>query len=1003
MRRTSPRAACTWPLAILLTLAWGSPARPQDAGPAADAGADAATVERDPRIDDLQALAAGTLDVRVTPESLFDIQLTDEIAVQIEIARVGALSSAVAEASKPHARARRLAPDAGIPQGALFGIDPNAWNARLELDRARLEFYRLDRERRDELLRDHAERVVAARPRETEEERRARETEAERQQALEAARAARTEAERLVGEELARLIELESRVSAAHEALRAERTQMDARRDSVLGWQRRARDAKSAGVEVADTTHDALRRTLRTSREDLAAAMTVLESTASSVPSIGPDPIAQIPAEVPTDQVRERRASVERSIAEAKRSESALREERAAALLDEITALNRERLGLLPFLSNSKRSATVGFTAAGWDQARAEGRQLSLILRYHRRAALGWLDSIRHNGTGGLASWSTASVVFPLALLALVFVWLRRRTPAWLRLAAARFAAEDRAERRASPSLARRAVDLLTNLHRSLEWLALYAAVLPLIPAPTRNILELQLLFSATGWILGGALIVNGINALASVATLAEGEDTAGELRLRSLRLVGRTVVVFVLILVLSTRLVGEGTIYSWVFSTCWFAALPVFLLLVRWWRGTVFERMDRLRKKTSLQAWVLSNRSGWKSFLAAMVGALQLFLGGSVKTVRGWISSFDLARRAHAYLFKRELERMGEGARDAQLRPLDATALAALHPEHELEHWIDGPSDDFLADVERRLRSGSGALIALIGPRGAGKSSVLRALIRKHQNAVSLPCSSETSIADVHAIVGTPPAATPELVLLDDAHTLLKPVIGGLAGFDEITTLARSQCKNTIWILALDASLWPFLRRARDARPVFDATHVLAPWDELQIGELLAERCKLAAITPSYDGLLERLPPGSDELDRLDALQVRQAGYERMLWDHVGGNPGLALEAWRSSLAQDPAGIVHVRPLNAPDVLKLELLPDSSLFVLRAVLQLAPAAVDDVAQATRLTSEQVLDALRFGQTQGVFSEREGRYRVAWRWLRQVTRLLERRHLLVSS
>jgi hypothetical protein len=69
---------------------------------------------------------------------------------------------------------------------------------------------------------------------------------------------------------------------------------------------------------------------------------------------------------------------------------------------------------------------------------------------------------------------------------------------------------------------------------------------------------------------------------------------------------------------------------------------------------------------------------------------------------------------------------------------------------------------------------------------------------------------------------------------------------------------------------------------------------------------------------------------------------------------------------------------------------------------VLREGLQLDPAGVAEVAQATRLSPEQVSNAFLFGQAHGYLSERDGRVRVTWRWLRPILRLLERRHLLVN-
>ena len=83
-----------------------------------------------------------------------------------------------------------------------------------------------------------------------------------------------------------------------------------------------------------------------------------------------------------------------------------------------------------------------------------------------------------------------------------------------------------------------------------------------------------------------------------------------------------------------------------------------------------------------------------------------------------------------------------------------------------------------------------------------------------------------------------------------------------------------------------------------------------------------------------------------------------------------------------------------------APDVRELETLPDPAVFVLRAVVQLEFAAVEDIEQATKLSNTEVLDALRFGLRRNYFELRDGRYWVTWAWFRPITRFLERRHLL---
>lgn len=978
----------------------------EDAGPPSDldAGTDAATsLPADPRVAQIRALLDGTLDVSVDPSSLFDVSLDDDAAIRLEIVRLEALLRAADEATRPPppkkpVRKSENPPDAGGLLEDIQALGVDVWATRLELDRTRLEYYVLSAERRREILDTHKERQEAAKPKETEAERLAREAEVERQKALEQARAARTEAERLVAEELARLIALETTITNRRAAFREERTRLSSRKDTVLGWQRRVRDAKANGE--ADATYDAIREALRASRIDLDGALEVLGRESSELPGLGPDALTKIPSDVATDHVALRRRDLEKALGEARQEEQALRRERREALIDEVTTLNRERLDLLPHLSNDKREAITGFTAAGWDQARSEGRHLSLLLRNQRHVGTTWFDAVRKNGWRGISSWQVIGTGLPWLMLALVFFWARRQIPTVLELAEKRFAEADRAERRTTPGSYRRFVQILTHVHRPLEWLILILAVKYFLPSATHDVLEVQLLLTALGWIFGGALVANSINALAmgNDSAAAIKDDPIAVLRLRSLKVVTRSIVVFALVLTISSGLVGAGTIYNWVWQTYWIVALPVFFLLVHWWRSTVFERTERARNKSALQKWVLANRAGWKSFLAATLGAVQLFVTGIAKTTRTWLSEFDLARRVHAYLFRRELDRLGENGKQARLRMLGTDKLTLLHPERECSTWVDNPADAVLEALAKRIAAKQGGVIIIVGSRGMGKTTLLREL-KSRTEALDITCETSMDLERIKALT----AEAANAVLIDDVHLLIKPVIGGLGVFDGLMTLARASSAKTTWILAMDASLWPFLKRARDGRPMFDETYVLESWTEAQIGTLLDLRSEDADIEPQYDDLLEVALNQVSEEDRLDAIEAKKAGYVRMLWDYARGNPAIALEVWRSSLGVSENEAIHVRPLQVPDTALLEALSDSSLFVLRAIIQLSPAAPEDIARATRLGPEQVLNALRYGQAQGFIAETDGRVRISWSWVRAVMRILERRHLLVMS
>jgi hypothetical protein len=1014
------RALAFLALAVLLAWpAWGQVPNTPDTQNAPNAPTTtgtgtpiAGTVAELPIPAAIQALIDGQLVVSASPQSLFELPLADEAALAVEAARIRALLSLVALAEAPPSPRRRAPPP--LPEVVALRKDiaamaPERWAARMALDRARLRFYDLPPAERQALLQRHAERQAAARPRETAAEQRIREAAAERLRLLEAARLARTEAERLVAAESARQASLKARVAKLSLDLQAERSALAARGDLVLGWQRRVRETASALPGDADAVYEGLNRALADAREELDSAQRQRLSDDSRVPEQGADPTADLPPEVPVAELRQLQQQVAASLAAARRQERALREDRADALLNEVTALNRARLQLLPRLSRDLRQSITGLGARGWQEATAELGHLRLVLAAHTHELLRLPQRLRTSGMADLSWWGIAFSAVPWALLLAVFVWLRRRLPVLLKDLDAEMELEERRLRLTSASPQRRAVQFLNRIYRPLVWLGLFAAALWLLPEAAAELLEVQLLTTIVGWSLGGALLVNVLNATAAggIVGLRRANAAGAALRLRSLRLTGYTAVALALVLTLTDRLVGKGAFHALVIMVCWFAVIPVFLVLVRWWRSTVFERIALLRRKTPLQEWVLTHREGWRSFFAAMVGAVQMFASGALKLLRIWASGFESTRRIHAYVFQRELRRRGEGVKKGQRLPLGPQALEALSPDRAFMQWLNCPADGVAASVLARVGRQRGGVLGVVGVRGMGKSSLVRQLSERLPGAVSVCCSSFTTPEDIRRATArlldpALPADTQRLVLLDDAHTLIRPEIGGLAAFDEVLAHMRMQSLQTTCVLVIDHAQWAFLSRARDARPLFDETHLLQPWSEEEIGTLLDERSADAGITPRYDDLLGELPADADEIDRLDALKACRTAYIRMLWDHVLGNPALALQAWRASLARNEDGQVFVQPLHVPDSKAIEALPDSSLFVLRAVLRLQPAAAEDVALATGLGVQQVLDAFHVGQARGILTDSDGRAGVAWPWLRVVLRQLDRRHLLAA-
>ncbi|MBK7395040.1 MAG: ATP-binding protein [Myxococcales bacterium] len=973
----------------------------------------------------VRSLTAGTLELEVEPGSLFDVALDEPRAILVEVVRLQAVVQVepTTDAGAGHGDAR----DGAVPtdadaaeDGSLDALGSGATapesllRARLDLDRARLAFYLLPAETRKARLLAHLARQEAARAArpETEAEQRAREAEAARKAALEAARKADTEAARLISEEYVRLLEVERAQAALVARLADESKQVGARRESTLRWQRRLRglkEARAAGQATdLDAVYDELRTSLRASRGEFAAKLD--DAANDSVPVAGPNPLEEL--HLGSDQVQAQRNRVEAESKRLRLEQQLVREASLAQLLEETTTLNKERLALLPLLSPEKRRAVTGFTAEGRDQAAAELRQVTLILRYHRHVAVGAIRRFRQTGEG-LKSISGRGVVSFLEFAALVaaFVWWRRRAPEAL----ANWRARSSEEARHRTTTADGAVpwlDFLTRVRGPFEWLALVMASHALLPASLLRVLEVEVVFVIATWTFAGRLVVDIIDAAAADRRSGASTQDSTALRHRSLRLVGRVTVGFGVVLVLTARTVGQGAIYEWVVVTCWFASIPVFLTLIHWWRDVVFARLERRRRPSAFERWVLRHHRGWTSFVAAAVGGIYLFSDGIQRAVRGWVGRFEISRRVLAYLFRRRLDRLKTDTTSVALGPLDPGIFTILGPpERPANLWIESRAQPLAALVDR-IQSRRGGLVALVGERGMGKTSLLQR-IQQARGDVASTTTPPAGLAalcellvELDVLAGGASlrqgSARPAAILLDDFQRIAQPAMGGLRDFDRLLAFASRHCEATTWVFAFDEVMWQFLERARATRPSFDEVMRLERWTEEDIARLLKARTELAGVAPSFERLLEPLAPSADETDRQEALTARAASYYRLMWDHAAGNPGVALDLFRRSLGVDPAGVTFVRPFQALELSDLERLPDSAIFVLKAVLQLAPAATEAIVHATNLRPTEVNDALRYSLARGYLEEADGRFTVTWTWFRAATVFLQRRHLLVS-
>ena len=963
-----------------------------------DAGAAIASPER-ALTAAVRALTAGQLPVTTTPAALFETDLSNEEAVRVAALRIRAFLQTLGTPTNNEA-----APlDAGLSAETTATMQSEAWEARVELDRARLTFYELSQEKRRELLALHARRQAEfdhLAHKDSEAQRQAREADLARKKALEAAARARSEAERLVSEELARLLGLEQRLLVIEQRFDAVPAEIAARRDALLGWQRRVRDALRGADENPDSLYDSVRAALRAARLELGTALDALSATDTEIPILSTDSLPELRRLANTEIAEAKRTEVAVLALRLKKREEGLRESRAAALLEEIDTLNRERLTLLGALSGEKRAAVTGFSTTGFDQARAEVRHLLLVLRYHRYATSRWLASVRQPGAVlGTSIGRAVAVLIPWTVLLSMFLLWRRRGPTVLSAIERSLEESDRAARIQTPSPALRGFRFFAALHQPLEWLVLFLGMMWLLPGEARGLLEIQLIEVSVGWILAGGFIVNAVNAVFASTDPSKSEVDDATLRLRSLRLISRVIVTFALILILSARLVGQGTIYKWVFSTCWASAVPITLVLVRWWRDTVFRRIERVRKKSRFQRWALSHRSGVLSLGAVAGAAVHLFATGALRIGRVWASSFGFVRRIHAYLFSRELDKLADDLAEP-LRPLSANAMAAFDPDQPSRLWIPPMAELQPEALIPLLKEQRGGLFALVGARGIGKTMYLRQLSQNVAGTITFRAADLiSSLEDLSAKLAS--TVAPQIVMIDDVQELIRTAIGGLSRFDELLMVARQHSGQTVFVLAIDDAIWPFLQRSRGDKPAFDEVIRLSPWTEEKIVQLLEDRASSASLVPTFEDLVDELPAGADEIERQDAVLARKTGYYRLVWDYTNGNPGIALHLFRSALGLDGSGLAHVRRFQVPNIAELDRLPDVAVFTLRAILQRPAESAESVSAATGLRVVEIEDVLRFSLAHGYLEDVAGRLRITWTWLRAIRRLLERRHLLV--
>lgn len=707
-----------------------------------------------------------------------------------------------------------------------------------------------------------------------------------------------------------------------------------------------------------------------------------------------------------TAELAELRAELIAAGKELNRGASELEWTRADVIFAEVESLNLARLSVLRVASSQLRASVRGFGSEGLRAVELEVEQISLTLRYRALAYRRTLEGLR---TELAADWlSFAFGLLKVIGLVIALMWWRRRADTVLGGALERL----REQETTAAQLWSRLIWYVMRIRKPLEWLVVLTVLLNVLESAL-SLPSLTLALIVTRWLCIGSASILLVDAIASRDT--NKDDELAKLRIRSIRLVGLTIVWTGLFMSLVEALVGRGAIHAWSWRVCWLALIPVAVLLTRWWRSVVLSRLKVDRGTGAFIEWA-QRRSAQRSgpILVALVGVR--YLGQAIARIAlRRASRFDFTRRVLAFLVKREVQKKAEAEAAVEVLPPLEDALLKRLTAPRLDATVPGYGEEVLSRAEGMLEQRASASTVIIGERGLGKSVFLGRLAEafgEERQVIRIRCEGMTfgqllkqlaKALDVeperHLVVKALEAGErPRLVLVDDLHRIVRPAMGGLVELDQFISLVHGVEGDVGWACTFGKEAWTYVERSRAGRVFFDQVLRLPAWTEAELGELVGQRCLACAISPDFSHVA--VPSRFDDEELEDDERTRR-GIMRLLWDYSDGNPLVALHFWGESLRQAEEGRVEVRLFQTPESATIDRLGVEIQFVLRALIQLDVATPRQVSDCTRLGQGDVTEALRFVVARG-YAHRTGRQgvRISLPWFRGVTESLRRQHLL---
>jgi hypothetical protein len=675
-------------------------------------------------------------------------------------------------------------------------------------------------------------------------------------------------------------------------------------------------------------------------------------------------------------------------------------------------SLTHSKQQLLRLADEHTRAEVTGFGPTGVLQFKQEWKVAQLSAEYlfyfQIRSFQSLIDDLLISPVPFI--WSVCKVLFIYFLL----VWWLRHSKRLIELFRNTYL-KDKSE----PSLWARIVWYASKANKAIAWLIAITFSLQVL-AEIKSLQHLVYLEIFIWWIWGGSIAVSLILEF-TYRTSHTSNKALMALRLSTIRRIVWTVIITGVILQLSMRTLGKGTIYYWILNTmyAWFFVMIVSVLNL--WRERIFAYAEKASDRPLWVNWTISKKDAFAVRVFATTITLAWLLMHTLQyRLIAALSNYTFFSQALAYLFRIEVAKQNESISSDHnhVRIKGDEAFEYILPGSMDSELIDYAADE-IKQLSRYLLTDSPAICVVTGERGIGTTTLLYTLLHKVKNAEPLylncPYSGYTELLELLALSLGLEAESSEiqilshlrkseqtyLIAIDNAQRLVKPMVGGLNSLMKLTNLLRRSKKNHRVIMAIEKSNWRFVDRARGERLLFDWVTVLPRWNEKQMVKLLDSRINREIESPvSFEGLV--VPRQWDQDDSSDDERAKQ-GFYRILWHYSDGNPTVALRFFRRSLNRNKeTGVVNVNLFHVPDSQDLEQMPKPMLAVLRSIVQLEVASSEELSKCTQLSIAEVIGIVRYFQSRGYLEWAEDKARVSDHWYRTITNVLDRQHLLVK-